>query len=308
MQLLNIYSKNILSQFIPMNIQEDIIINLKNNIEYSVTLDNININFSFFYKDSLESNKILIIFVKALYLIKLFGFKNAKINIMCFLSNIKKEFSNEKFLGSNEVNSGLTSFDINGNNIIIYRLEEIEKVVLHELVHSLEIDNKVMNNLDKIHDLIKCNFSINNDSSINFFESFTESIAFITNIISNSILSNSNYKELIKNEIKFCIFQCCKIMKFYNINIKMLFSVENCVKKQKYMVEKTSILSYYFLKLGSILNINLFINKFIFKKKINIESYYNFIKENLSKIDFFNIDAIDKSLRMTLYDFLWEFK
>ena len=173
MQLLNIYSKNILSQFIPMNIQEDIIINLKNNIEYSVTLDNININFSFFYKDSLESNKILIIFVKALYLIKLFGFKNAKINIMCFLSNIKKEFSNEKFLGSNEVNSGLTSFDINGNNIIIYRLEEIEKVVLHELVHSLEIDNKVMNNLDKIHDLIKCNFSINNDSSINFFESFT---------------------------------------------------------------------------------------------------------------------------------------
>jgi hypothetical protein len=272
-----------------------------------INLDNIKLTFIFFSKKAVNNYTINIIFIKALYIIKLYNIDDIDLTIHCFLSNIKKKIRQDNFLGPNEVNSGLTSFGLK-NNILIFRSEEIEKVLLHELVHALNIDAPIMHDLDYIDHKIKCNFNVNNKNSINFFEVYTESIAFITNIMINSIFSQIDYKILLENELRFSIVQCSKIMNFYNIkNMDDFFCKNCCFPSNKNWIEKSSILSYFFLKLGSIYNTDLFIDNYMFSDKINIDIYYNFIINNFKKIKLLYNKTYTVSLRMTLYDFVWRF-
>lgn len=304
-KLLKIYSENIISKFVPLNIQSDILMNLNIYTKIIINLDNIKLTFIFFSKKAVNNYTINIIFIKALYLIKLYNIDEVELTIHCFLSNIKKKIRQDNFLGPNEVNSGLTSFGLK-NNILIFRSEEIEKVLLHELVHALNIDTPVMRDLDLIDHKIKCNFNVNNKNNINFFETYTESIAFITNIMINSIFSQIDYKILLENELRFSIIQCSKIMNFYNIkNMDDFFCKNCCFPSNKYWIEKSSILSYFFLKLGSIYNADLFIANYMFSDKINIDIYYNFIINNFNKIKLLYNKTYTTSLRMTLYDFDW---
>ena len=304
-KLLKIYSDNIISKFVPLNIQSDILMNLHIYTKIVVNLDNIKLTFFFFSKKTVNNYTINIILIKALYIIKLYHINDVDLTIHCFLSNIKKEIRQDNFLGPNEVNSGLTSFGLK-NNILIFRGEEIEKVLLHELVHALNIDDPIMHDLDYIEHKIKCNFNVNNKNSINFFEAYTESIAFITNIMINSIFSQIDYKILLENELRFSIVQCSKIMNFYNIkNMDDFFCKNCCFPSNKNWIEKSSILSYFFLKLGSIYNTDLFIANYMFSDKINIDIYYNFLINNFKKIKLLYNKTYTMSLRMTLYDFDW---
>uniref|UniRef100_A0A6C0EIV0 Uncharacterized protein n=1 Tax=viral metagenome TaxID=1070528 RepID=A0A6C0EIV0_9ZZZZ len=305
--LLKIYSNNIISKFVPLNIQTDVLKNLKIHTKIVVKLGHIKLTFHFFSNTALDNNLVNIIIVKALYIIKLYNIDNIELTIRFFLSNIKKQIGLNDFLGRDEVNSGLTSFGLE-NTILIYRAEEIEKVLLHELVHALNIDNLLMRELDSIDKKIKCNFNINNKNDINFFEAYTESIAFITNIISNSILSGINYKILLENELRFLILQCSKILNFYNVkNIDKFFCKQCCFGSNIKWTEKSSILSYYFLKLGSVYNINHFINTYMFSKTIHNNTYYEFIINNFNNIEFIYHYKFTPTLRMTLYDFKWDF-
>ena len=297
-KLLKIYSDNIISKFVPLNIQSDILMNLNIYTKIIVNLDNIKLTFIFFSSKVVNNYTINIILIKALYIIKLYNIDDVDLTIDCFLSNIKKEISQDNFLGPNEVNSGLTSFGLK-NNILIFRSEEIEKVLLHELVHALNIDDPIMHDLDYIEHKIKCNFNVNNKNSINFFEAYTESIAFITNIMINSIFSQIDYKILLENELRFSIVQCSKIMNFYNIkNMDDFFCKNCCFPSNKNWIEKSSILSYFFLKLGSIYNTDLFIANYMFSDKINIDIYYNFLINNFKKIKLLYNKTYTMSLRL----------
>jgi len=298
------YDKLILSKFVPYEIHKDILENLVNYKSILVNLDSNKINFKLYYSN-IDYNKICICFVKAFYIINLYGLNNLDIEIKLFLSKKEKKIGKHNFLGRDEVNSGLTSFG-NIKKIIIYREEEIEKVLLHELVHYLNIDNYIMNK--NINSKINCNFNIHQNSGINFFEAYTESIGFTTNLISNSILSGIDYKILLDLELKFSILQYSKILKFYDVK-KNFFSKSSCVTKTSDWVEKSSILSYYILKLGSIFNLNLFIKRYMFSKNFDIIEYYNYIINNLEKIKTVDNITLNKtrSLRMTLYDFIWLF-
>lgn len=301
-KIINNYDKLILSKFVPYEIHKDILQNLINYKNILVNLDSNKINFKVYYSN-IDYNKLCICFVKALYIINLYNLKNLDIEIKLFLSKKEKKIGKHKFLGRDEVNSGLTSFG-NIKKIIIYREEEIEKVLLHELVHYLNIDNYIMDK--NINNLINCNFNIHENSGINFFEAYTESIAFTTNLISNSILSTIDYKILLDLELKFSILQYSKILKFYRAK-KSFFSKSSCVTKTSDWIEKSSILSYYILKLGSIFNLDFFINKYMFSKNFDIIEYYNYIINNLEKIKTVDDITLNKtrSLRMTLYDFIW---
>ena len=73
-------------------------------------------------------------------------------------------------------------------------------------------------------------------------------------------------------------------------------------------VEKTSITSYFFIKLGVIWDYDLFIKKFMFNNNIGINEFLEFILQNYKNIEFINVDYISqnlkKTLRMTINSFI----
>ena len=300
------YGNLILSKFVPYDIHKDILENLINYQSIVVKLDTNTIHFKVYY-NQIDYNKMCICFVKALYIINLYNFKNLNIEIKLFLSQKEKKIGINNFLGRDEVNSGLTSFGHN-TTIIIYRLEEIEKVLLHELVHLLNIDNNLIDN-SGINKNINCNFNMYENSGINFFEAYTESIGFTMHLISNSILTNIDYKIILDYELKFAVIQYSKLLKFYNVE-NHFFSKDVCIKNTHHWIEKSSILSYYILKLGSIFNLNVFVDRYMFSKHFKSIDYYNNIVYHLDKIEPVSYIPLElkNTLRMTLYDFIWLFK
>jgi len=306
------YGENIISRFVPISVQTDIINNLKHKRRFTVNLDTNTLNFTVYTENNKSPNniKLLIVIVKSLYLVKLYNKTAVNIDITLFFSKIQKKFpTDSKYLGPNEINSGLTSFNFDGNAICIYREEEIEKLVLHEMVHALEIDRHIINHVNEIDSSIKCSFNINNTNKINFFECFTESIAVISNVLINSVLSGINYRTMMLNELKWSILQCSKILRFYNVyDINKFFCKDCCFPSNNQWIEKTAVLAYFFLKTAVIHDLDYFIEFFMFSTGTNIKTFYKFVMESFSDINF--IDSVDiydinYSLRMTIYDFKW---
>ena len=92
---------------------------------------------------------------------------------------LEKKFPKKnEILGPNEVNSGLTFLDVHKNgDIILYRKEELLKVLIHELIHSNLIDEKIIFS-GSINEFSKL-FCVNYNILLN--EAFTESFATIIN-------------------------------------------------------------------------------------------------------------------------------
>ena len=306
--LVDIYSDLIVSKFIPINIQTYILTYLKKYIVFDVTLDTSKINFKIYYKNTIDNHKLSVLILKAFYTVRLYNKQHQTININIFLTPNKKCFPEYSFLGPSEINSGLTSFSVN-NTICIYREEEISKLIIHEMVHALNIDSMIyMNPLkETIEKQIKCNFNISNSNKINLNESFTETSAVIINSLINSILLDTDIDSIIDYEIKFSIAQCSNILQFYNENSEQFFNGE-CLylNSNKDWIEKTSVLSYFFLKLANLHDIDFFINEYMFKSQIDIEKYYVNIKKNYKRIIFLKERVnFDSSLRMTLYNLIY---
>ena len=305
---LSAYPKSILSKFVPPEIFNDILKNLLHKQEYIIKYKN-NILKFYIYSDGTFSNFYkTILFIKGLYLLEIYNLNNINLTIHIFLSDIKKKIKSHGYLGPREINSGLTSFSPFLNpEICIFRKEEVDKLLLHELTHATFKDGN-LNGIDTIESKIKCSFNINKNNKINFFEAYTESMALICNSVCNSIFSNISISEIFINEIKFSIFQCSKILQFYNINdIDKFFCTKCCFTGNSKHIEKTSVLSYYFLKLGLIFNSNLFMNKYFYSNKISSKKLLIDIKNNFINFKhlFLKKKIHDKSLRMTLYTFIW---
>lgn len=309
--IIKYYSKDIISKFVPLNIQREIIKKLKFNLKFDVYLDNKNLEFNFFMEDkNYNGIDITIIIVKAFYLVVLYNIKNVNIKLNYYLTLLKKEIPlNKNYLGVNEINSGLTTIYQNKSEINIYRKEEYEKLTIHEMVHALKIDHNLFKSDNSIGERLKCNFNISKLNKINFFECFTESIAIILNSIINSILVGTNLNDIINSEIKFSILQCSKIIKFYKADSKKFLCNNCCFKSNDNWIEKTSITAYFFCKLGIILNINNFIEEYMFNKNIIIKNLYDEILKNLLTIEFLDeykiTNKLYKTLRMSINEFNW---
>lgn len=158
-----------------------------------------------------------------------------------------------KFLGPKNINTGYTVLD--NNNITIYRKEELHKIVIHELIHALGIDNGLDNDkkfkcIFKVHlkyyafcpqniscgydindNNKKCNLDdyINENSVLRLNEGYTDTIADILNSLFYAIdLGQKNkwnfdqilnkHAELLKAEISFAVFQVAKLLLYFNFN------------------------------------------------------------------------------------------
>lgn len=294
--------------------------NIKNNIlsklKYCYKITNNNTEIIYFSSKKILLNKLPTIIQHMLILTKLLKVlfdRNIYQKIIYFETLLKKKLpkKNNKILGPNEVNSGLTFIDsIKNGYIILFRKEEILKVLIHELIHSNSIDRKIIysNQMKEFNNIFCSNYKI----LLN--EAFTESLATIINLFYINIhckLNKKNLDNMFFNEIKYLNYVCSKIM-YYN-KIKKISDIiknnDSCITK---FYQYTNVFSYYILKnilLTNHIEFSKIIEKYNDNYKINNENAINeiiqLIINNINKIDNKIYDVSkdkNKSLRLCLYE------
>ena len=165
-----------------------------------------------------------------------------------FKKTINKLSKKIKPLGTKNVNSGLTFYslaDDNNGTIIIWRKEEINKVIIHELFHAIYVDLGLILNEHIFDDYMKINFNL--DKFIGVNESYVETIASIFNIIFCT-LEQQKSKSIIKNYIEVELFhaitKAAQILNYYNFS-----SLKDLINdSDKKFNQNSNIFSYYILK------------------------------------------------------------
>jgi len=133
------------------------------------------------------------------------------------LSPLKKKFDIDCDIDSNincvigpkNINSGYTDF--NENNIFIWREEEFEKVIFHELMHYMDLDNR--------HIKFNDNVLIHNVNDFkSYFEAFTDFWGIIYHLIYVSLVTERSINSLLQIEFKFMENQANLINNFFKLN------------------------------------------------------------------------------------------
>ena len=238
---------------------------------------------------------------------------------LCLLKTKRELPAKFKILGPEEINGGSTYR--NSGEVECWRLQELFKVMIHEMVHSL------FNDIDYI-----------NDSQINkFFKSFcigsttlipneayTEFQARLFNIIIIHFKHQKKFNpELLTNLIElehlFSIIQTAKLLNFYGFkNINQFIKNDKC---HKLYTQNSGIFSYVIITSALLSNINTFLsyadtnklflnkNKHIFDvdyiidlfiKSINKKSFTKNVNHILDNLHLINKNKFMKStFRMT---------
>ena len=188
--------------------------------------------------------------------------KENKLNsINIYLTELKKKvdkkdiFDHQKniSLSGDQVNTGVTYHYPHKSDIYLWRKEEIIKVCIHELIHSLQWDfnfddNTILNIFKK---------KLNIKKNIVLTEAYTEAWAEIincyicaTNIETNPIEIFSRFIHYIELETIFSIWQIIKIINISSTENKC--SVDNFINITD---NNTNVFPYYFLTASILFNI-----------------------------------------------------
>lgn len=241
------------------------------------------------------NDKILNLLVYVISFTASLSNKNRNLDIHIVFLPDKKLFL-KKFT-TNEINSGVTSYDDNSATVLVYRKEECVKVLIHEMIHGLSFSD-----IDDTEDIINhYNSKYNLDcSKINLNETYTEIWAKVINCYIVTRLSDINEKYkyfcyLLDCEKTFSTIQASKIIKH--------------LKKQKTKInlnKHTSVVGYY-LAINELIN-NL--DKFLDIKMNDNNIFYlndnnkfnnlmlSFDENDTRLINKFN-KVFDKTFRMT---------
>lgn len=230
-------------------------------------------------------------------------YKNNNYEINIYFTNFKKEINfKDNIIGPLNVNTGVTSSYNSEVKIIIYRIEEWFKVLIHELIHAFNFDFK--DNYIAFKELKKY-YNINSEFNLN--ESYVEFWARLINVIyycnlksnNNEVLFEKNFKKYFKKEINHSIDSGLKILS--------LMSIHN-----NNYEEKSNVFAYYIITSLLIINYKNFINwcyhyndnlinisseKIITYKFVNKIIEYN--KNDLSINSYLCGNIKDNSLTMT---------
>jgi hypothetical protein len=201
--------------------------------------------------------------------------KNNKIIIYFYPTKFKKEW-NERNLTPEVINSGFTSHGKN-KYILIYRKEEYNRLLLHELIHYLSIDSAMDNNIwSPTHMKISLDYNIFNH--INLFETYTDTWAIILLIIMTHIIEPKlSLKSLLKKEKDHIL--CMVQQLLYQLSIPDI----NSIRIHRW-IQHTSALAYYVFKYGT-LNMDNFIEKYPLVIQFNankVDKLYSDIRKELN--------------------------
>jgi hypothetical protein len=158
---------------------------------------------------------------------------NKVVDIYLILSSLEKKFPQDNVMDVVNANTGYTDFS---NNIIfVWRYEEYEKVLFHELIHYFNMDCK------EYAQYLNENPIIDIDGPHDYIEAITDYFGIIYNIIYISIITNIKIENLLKIELLFIKNQAYRLNILNNLNIWN--DKPNIIIKQK-----TGAFSYYIIK------------------------------------------------------------
>lgn len=238
--------------------------------EYVISWNNNNIYLKCTTNKFDKINKRLPYLIRMINYIK--GNNIEKLDIYLILSPLKKYIDNNKKISPKNINSGYT--DTLDRYIFIWREEEFEKVLFHELIHFFNHDHR-----DETFDHYSEYDSL--------FEAITDFKAIIYNLIYISNVTKADLIKLINYEFSFMSNQGNMIYQIIkNHNPKLVSPAFS------YFVLKTMLLNYCVSNNFSKKDYN---NLFIYNKKFN-----KIIKKfvSLNEIHFFNFD----SCRMSYFE------
>ena len=224
------------------------------------------------YDQETIKNKIvdrLLLLIKIIEYMKFKVKATKKFEIYLSLSNLTKYFPNNEIVNVKHINSGFT--DHNKKIIYVWRYEEFEKVLIHEVIHYISF-------FQHDYDNIYINHGISG-KDLNF-EAITDFWAIIYHSIYVSIYLNKSVRKILEFELGFIRNQAMIMNNYFD----------------KYKRQKTNAYSYYILKY------RLF--DYIIKHDIIIDNNIinNDLLRNAVNQDFILYDYIDiNSSRMTLF-------
>lgn len=250
---------------------------------------------------------------------------SSSMNIYIFATSLMKELPEDSsVLSHNNCNTAFTTSCNIHTDLHIFRKEEWFKVFIHETFHNLGLDFSGIDNIS--NSILQKVFAVNSD--IRAYESYTEIFAELIMVLMYCSEKTNAQEELIKMwkqemklEQQFSLFQAGKILKHYNLNYTDLFKKQNSIIKY---AENTQVFSYYILKLILIYHINDFLewgvshnnNIVQFKQtEQNIVSFCQFLIERYDNPNLIshlnemkdlvknNNTKLMKTLRMTIHNF-----
>jgi hypothetical protein len=288
------------------NIAANIKQTMKTEFKYQYTFDDVAIDLTIIYDKYDEKRTKYLLMILNLIIYILNGFKKDKIGkvkivlIHCALKKIKPK--NGISLTSYHVNSGVSD----GEQVIVYRSEEMTKVLIHELVHFYGFDHhfEINANINIEHSLNKL-FNFNaNCKSILMYEAYTDTFACLLNIMLYTILESKESKES-KEYIKNLVKERKYILKQGSNILDHLGYSKNLKTKSAYC-ETTNVMSYYVVKAILFADIDKFI-EYLENHNYHLENATEFIElihNNLAK--FLEIIKTEKqnlnTLRMSNLD------
>ncbi len=226
-------------------------------------------------------------------------------NIYIWLTNEKKILPKKgDTLNTLHVNSGLSyvyppKVKKNGD-IYIWRKEELPKVLIHELLHSLRYDYYSQN--DYLNNLIHQDFNVTHHINVN--ESYTETLATVLNCLFYTIEHDKDYEyflALLSNEIEHSNQQVDKLLHHYGYHDITELSRGN---SDTIFRQETGAFSYYILKAMVMNNLDNFM-KFSMKNRLYYpkngdKTYHKLLKKYCKNYRPEKIRNHNRMLKMTV--------
>jgi len=156
--------------------------------------------------------------------------KTKQITLYLILTDLKKNLDKDEIIGPKNINSGYTNIET--NEILIWREEEFEKVIFHELIHFMELDTREIRFNDE-----KSKINISQDKS--YFEAFTDFWGILYHTIYLSVILKKSPNSLLQIEYEFIKNQANLMNKFFNLGDWTI---------NKKVNQKSPAFSYFILK------------------------------------------------------------
>jgi hypothetical protein len=303
---------NMMNEFVELELMEFIHNKLNYKHIHTISYNNLTIKLTIYSKNKTLPKKMLEDIILRIIICGLFKstHNNININVDIYLTPFKKKCEYSQgidVIGPREINSGAS---ITNTKLFIFRQEELNKVLVHELIHYLELDLNEVPFLD-----CSTYFNISSNNEIRLNEAYTEIMALMINTI---IFSDKVdvIKDILNKELKYSMYQSAKILSLFNFkNAHEFFKQCDCDNFR----QNTDIFSYFIVKTAILLNLDDFLKLYYNGKitRLNFKEYILAItlsKKYMSLIDkFMKIIHSNKhflkhpktllnTLRMTYYD------
>jgi hypothetical protein len=232
------------------------------------------------------SKRLPIIISMLEYIKNLSNCKHRIFDIYLILSPLEKMKPDTDYIQVPSVNTGYTDFY--KNIIFIWRYEEFDKVLFHEVLHFVDLDNREHN--------YPHTYKLNIDDGTNspmeerLYEAYTDFFAIYYHLIYLSIITKVKIKKLLELELTFICNQAQRVNTHFKLGDWSI--IPNGIIKQG-----TSAFSYYILKY--------MIFEYMLNNNINELKNFKIVLNKIFNNGFKSKVYIDiPSFRMTLFQLL----